>query len=257
MDNTMTALADLDGMLSRRGAVIISAGVITAGRSRSSFAVDDPSSLLTTYLRVIRSMRRQKRAPEIALRRDDIDVVARYLDLSSEETLDRLATLMGATAAQRSAIASMFASGALVVSLAAATAVAFVGLPAGQAAAATAQAPADAADGVGTDEGGFVYDIGTPAGYPDAADIDGAYAVPVIDDIGTPAAYADASSVVPAEPPAAHARTATSPPAVVASGPFTRSDPRRPSVVVDGPVDAAGHPLTADDTVLERTSSPA
>ena len=114
--------ADLASILPSRLAVdIVQDGVISAGGVRAVFIPHDETSLLTAYLRLIRSMRRQRKAPMIALRRDDIDVLAAHLDVPGERVIDRLTSLMGATLHQRTAIASMFAMGAVVIGLAGAT----------------------------------------------------------------------------------------------------------------------------------------
>ncbi|MCU1366752.1 MAG: hypothetical protein JWN39_2391, partial [Ilumatobacteraceae bacterium] len=114
--------ADLGTILPNRLPVAITSGVISAGGVRASFVATSSTSLLTAYLRLIRSMRRQKKAPMIALRREDVEVLAEYLDESGETIVDRLTALMGATLTQRTAMATMFATGAIVIGLAGSTA---------------------------------------------------------------------------------------------------------------------------------------
>jgi hypothetical protein len=114
--------ADLGSILPSRLAVdIVEDGVISAGGVRAVFIPHNETSLLTAYLRLIRTMRRQRKAPMIALRRDDIEVLAAHLEMPGETVVDRLTALMGATLHQRTAIASMFAMGAVVIGLAGAT----------------------------------------------------------------------------------------------------------------------------------------
>lgn len=114
--------ADLASILPSRLAVdIVEDGVIAAGGVRAVFVPHNETSLLTAYLRLIRTMRRQRKTPMIALRRDDIEVLAAHLDVPGERVVDRLTGLMGATLHQRTAIASMFAMGAVVIGLAGAT----------------------------------------------------------------------------------------------------------------------------------------
>ena len=114
--------ADLASILPSRLAVDIAKdGVISAGGVRAVFVPHNETSLLTAYLRLIRAMRRQRKAPMIALRRDDIEVLAAHLAVPGERVVDRLTSLMGATLHQRTAIASMFAMGAVVIGLAGAT----------------------------------------------------------------------------------------------------------------------------------------
>ncbi|MEO5900010.1 MAG: sortase [Ilumatobacteraceae bacterium] len=110
--------ADLGAILPSRFPVSIEGGVISTGGVRHGFSPGDTTSLLRAYLRLIRSLRHQNKAPAIALRRNDIDELARHLGVSGEEVVDRLTALMGATAAQRSAMTSMFAAGAIVIGLA-------------------------------------------------------------------------------------------------------------------------------------------
>ena len=114
--------ADLGSILPSRLAVdIVEDGVISAGGVKAVFIPHNETSLLTAYLRLIRTMRRQRKAPMIALRRDDIEVLAAHLEMPGETVVDRLTALMGATLHQRTAIASMFAMGAVVIGLAGAT----------------------------------------------------------------------------------------------------------------------------------------
>jgi sortase (surface protein transpeptidase) len=110
--------ADLGAVLPARSAVQIANGRLTGNGVSIKFSPGDPTSLLVGYLRLIRSMRRQKKAPAIALRRDDILVLAGHLGVDGAEIVDRLTTLMGATASQRYAMALLFASGAIVIGLA-------------------------------------------------------------------------------------------------------------------------------------------
>jgi sortase (surface protein transpeptidase)/transcriptional regulator with XRE-family HTH domain len=112
--------ADLGTILPSRMAITIENHVMIAGGVRLTFERDDPTSVLTGYLRLVRSMRDQQKAPAITLRRDDIERLAAHLDLDGAQVIDRLASLMGATAAQRIAIGSLFAAGAIVVGLVAA-----------------------------------------------------------------------------------------------------------------------------------------
>ncbi len=114
--------ADLGTILPSRLPVAITNGVISAGGVTATFMATNGTSLLTAYLRLIRSMRHQKKVPMIVLRREDIDVIAAYLDESGETIVDRLTSLMGATLTQRTAMATMFATGAIVIGLAGSTA---------------------------------------------------------------------------------------------------------------------------------------
>ena len=90
--------------------------VQVAGRSRS-YLPGDQDSMLEAYLLLVRKVRRQGSDATITLRRDDVDVIAAHVGLPSETVIDRLGEMMGATRAQRIAMASLFASGALVIGL--------------------------------------------------------------------------------------------------------------------------------------------
>ncbi len=94
-------------------------GVISTGGSAISFDPGDADSLLTNYLRLVRAMRREDRPHSIQLRRQDVDVLALYLELPGESVVERLAELMGATQLQRRVLAGMFVAGSMVIGLSA------------------------------------------------------------------------------------------------------------------------------------------
>jgi sortase (surface protein transpeptidase) len=178
--------ADLGTILPSRNPVSIEGGVITADGVRASFSPTDSTSLLDAYLRLIRQMRHQKRAPAVALRRDDIEAIAAFLAVPGAEIVDRLAALMGATAAQRSGMAMLFASGAIVIGLA----VGSVGV-AGHASAAEAP-PVDTsleiADPVPTAVADDIVVVASDVADPRAV-VDDATAAPVdaVTEVATPA----------------------------------------------------------------------
>ncbi|MCB0997812.1 MAG: hypothetical protein KDB40_00830 [Acidimicrobiales bacterium] len=97
-------------------------GVVSTGGSAISFDPDDAESLLASYLKLVRTLRGQERSQAIELRRNDVDVLALYLELPGELVVERLATLMGATQLQRRVLAGMFVAGAMVIGLSAAAA---------------------------------------------------------------------------------------------------------------------------------------
>jgi sortase (surface protein transpeptidase) len=117
---------DLGTILPERPPITIEADSVTALGTRMAFVTGDARSLLITYLRLIRTIRHQRKAPAVALRRADIEQLATFLQRPPEDVLDHLSALMGATAAERTALAALFASGAIVIGLAAGT-VAFGG----------------------------------------------------------------------------------------------------------------------------------
>lgn len=108
---------DLAAILPTRLPVTIDDGCVVAGGVSAAFSPNDPDSLLLSYLRLVRRMRKLERAPFVDLRRDDIDALAGYLRSTGEAVIDRLGSLMGASRTQRSAMAAMFASGAVVIGL--------------------------------------------------------------------------------------------------------------------------------------------
>jgi hypothetical protein len=109
--------ADLGEILPDRQAVFIARGTMSVGGMSANFQPADPNAMLATYLRLVRSLRRQQRAPFVELRREDVERLAVYLDESGEQVVDRLAALMGSTRAQRSSMSALFASGAMVIGI--------------------------------------------------------------------------------------------------------------------------------------------
>lgn len=92
-------------------------GVVATNGVAMSFTPGDETSLLASYLRLIRSVRNQEKPPVIELRRDDIGVLAEHLGWDGETVVARLSALMGVTNVQRRVLVSTFAAGAAVVSL--------------------------------------------------------------------------------------------------------------------------------------------
>lgn len=198
--------------LQGRQAVRIGERHVRVGTRAVAFDPLDPTSLLVAYLRLVRRVRRQQSSPEITLRRDDVEVLAEHLASTPEVVLDRLGSLMGATRAQRLAMASLFASGALVVGLvgtaAAEAPVPSAGLPAGLPLSATVlAAPAsssssddtlplvlwDGEPSVEEREGGVSPDAGDPP-------VDEVVAPPVEVDLTPTAPIGDADPVDGSDP---------------------------------------------------------
>jgi sortase (surface protein transpeptidase) len=107
--------ADLGRVLPQRLPVMISGRCLSCAGTSVRFSTDDPTSLMVAYLRLIRRLRNQKQTPAVALRRDDVLVLARYLDIDGAEVVERLSTLMKVSAAQRNTMAMLFATGAIVI----------------------------------------------------------------------------------------------------------------------------------------------
>jgi len=98
-----------------RTPLVISAGDLVVGPVHAPFSDDDPRSLLHNYLVLIRQLRGQQREPQLTLRNEDISALADHLDTSETAVLGDLLDLMGATRAQRKALFSLFAAGALII----------------------------------------------------------------------------------------------------------------------------------------------
>jgi hypothetical protein len=95
----------------------LSGGVIaTAGLVRT-FTPGDRDGLLLAYLHLVRDLRDLQAAPSLALRRDDVEVLATSLRSEAVAVLDRLGQLMGSTVTQRRSAVAMFAAGAALVVL--------------------------------------------------------------------------------------------------------------------------------------------
>ena len=110
--------ADLAAILPERLSIAISDdGVIRSGPAERHFLPGDEVALLTAYLELVRSMRRQNDST-IVLRRDDIDVLAEHVRQPGSVVVERLLAVMGTSRTQRSAVLALFATGAMVIGLA-------------------------------------------------------------------------------------------------------------------------------------------
>lgn len=108
---------DLGVILPLRLPVVISANRVSAGGVHEEYDNSDPDALLAAYLTLVRTLRRQRRAPVVDLRRDDVEVLAGFLQQPHESVVHRLATLMHATQTKRTAMIGVLATGAAVVGL--------------------------------------------------------------------------------------------------------------------------------------------
>jgi hypothetical protein len=91
--------------------------VVAAGGVSIVYVPGDVDSLLEAYLKLVRTLRRQKKAPAVDLRREDIEALAEHLQVPGEDVVDRLAALMGAARGQRLAMTGLFQGGAVVIGL--------------------------------------------------------------------------------------------------------------------------------------------
>lgn len=108
---------DLGVILPLRLPVVVSANRVSAGGVHEDYDNSDPDALLAAYLTLVRTLRRQRRAPVVDLRRDDVEVLAGFLQQPHESVVHRLATLMHATQTKRTAMVGVLATGAVVVGL--------------------------------------------------------------------------------------------------------------------------------------------
>ena len=103
-----------------RRPIVISDSQLSTGQASTSVRSDDAESLLRDYLQLIRKVRNQQRARNIALRRIDIEILARHLGWTDDQVLARLADLMGATRRQRATMLAVLSTGAALITVTAA-----------------------------------------------------------------------------------------------------------------------------------------
>lgn len=108
---------DLGTILPLRLPVVVSANRVSAGGVHEEYDAADPQAVLAAYLSLVRTLRRQKRAPVVDLRRDDVEVLAGFMHIPRETVVHQLATLMHATQTKRTAMVGVLATGAVVVGL--------------------------------------------------------------------------------------------------------------------------------------------
>ena len=72
--------ADIDEILPERMTLAIRpTGVLSTSGLSAPFTPDDSTSLLLSYLKLIRQLRAQQQAPAIELRREDVEVLAGFI----------------------------------------------------------------------------------------------------------------------------------------------------------------------------------
>ncbi len=113
--NHSAAADPISALAGRASMQVLPGGVLMIGRSKAEHDPDDPESLLTAYLSLVRKVRHQQREAAIVLRRDDITALSDLLGPSENEIIEQLGSLMGATRSQRRAMVKLFAAGALVI----------------------------------------------------------------------------------------------------------------------------------------------
>jgi hypothetical protein len=105
----------MSATLTQRTPLVISAGDLVVGPIRATFHADEPASLLHSYLVMVRELRGQQRERRLTLRGEDISALAEHLGTTETTVLGDLLDLMGATRAQRHALFTLFAAGALTI----------------------------------------------------------------------------------------------------------------------------------------------
>jgi hypothetical protein len=110
---------DLAALLQERVPLVVdvSAGTISTAGVARAFDTTHQDGLLLAYLHLVRDLRDLQEARSIALRREDVEVLATGLRADAAAVLDRLGELMGATVTQRRSAVAMFAAGAVLIVL--------------------------------------------------------------------------------------------------------------------------------------------
>jgi hypothetical protein len=175
-------------LVGQRTPVAIDDGLIRAGSQTAAFDRAQPETLLRNYLRLIRRARSQQRAPEISLRREDVEALAEYLGVPAESVLHRLANLMGSSRTQRNTMLAAFASGALIVGLSGSVAATSSVFDTPATSSADAPVAAAVVDGMVAEPSAGVPGDGPPVSAEPAAVPGGTDATPTLADVATPGA---------------------------------------------------------------------
>ncbi|MCB0967118.1 MAG: hypothetical protein KDB37_09815 [Ilumatobacter sp.] len=105
-------------MSPNRRPIVIVDDQLSTGHHTATVRPDDAEALLRDYLRLIRRVRNQQRARNIALRRVDIEALADHLGWTADQVLARLADLMGTTRRQRATMLAVLSTGAALITIA-------------------------------------------------------------------------------------------------------------------------------------------
>lgn len=108
---------DLAAILPERTPIEVDSGRLSVGGVSIDFEAGDERSLMHQYLVLVRSLRRQESAAEVALRRDDVATLAQHTGRSHEEVLSLLLSLMSATRSKRAAVVGLLATSVAVLGL--------------------------------------------------------------------------------------------------------------------------------------------
>jgi hypothetical protein len=108
---------DLAAILPERTPIEVTDGILSVGGVSIDFVAGDDRSLLHQYLVLVRSLRRQETAAEVALRRDDVATLATHTGRSHDDVLAVLLSLMSATRSKRAAMVGLLATSVAVLGL--------------------------------------------------------------------------------------------------------------------------------------------
>ncbi len=106
---------DLGSLFPRRDPVAIHSGLLSMGSVAQPFEEHSLTSVLQAYLAVIDRVRTNPSTKSRPLRRDDIVVLAEYLDLPCTIVISRLADILEARGAETRAMVDLYLTGASVV----------------------------------------------------------------------------------------------------------------------------------------------
>jgi hypothetical protein len=109
---------DLSSLVPPRLPLEIDDGRIAAGGYAVEFNSGDATSLLLAYLTLVRRLRGGDHHPAaIDLRHSDVEMIARHLQVTPDDVIDRFGVVTGARGFERRAMSGMYAGGAEVVGL--------------------------------------------------------------------------------------------------------------------------------------------
>jgi len=110
---------DLLALLQERVPLEVDAasGALTTAGIMRTFTPGDEDELLTAYRLLVRELRDIPHEPTVALRREDVELLASHLRKDAAVVLSRLGELMGATVTQRRSMVAAFAAGAALIVL--------------------------------------------------------------------------------------------------------------------------------------------
>lgn len=109
--------ADVGLIMADHPPLQIDGNLVSAGEASTLFNPVDATSLLASYLVVLRQLRTLQAGCPVAVCRQDIEALARHTGLPGWVVVERLCDLMGLDPRRRRSMVDLFASGAPVVAL--------------------------------------------------------------------------------------------------------------------------------------------